>query len=632
MITMLHYPEKNKNFQVTIPAITKIVKLIVMLVFFLSCFIAKAQFTKLHDFTGAITDGNNPQGALFYDGTNLYGTTALGGANSLGVLFSISPTGSNYYNMINFGGVLAKGTKPHGAVILVGDTLYGMTQYGGTNNKGTIFKILPNGTGYDTLLNLNGAGSGTAPFGSLLYDGTYLYATPQIGGSNNSGTLIKIKLDGSGYKKLLDMKSAYSNASRPEGTLVSDGTWLYGVGYDGGLNNKGSVFKVHPDSTGYTDLHSFIGTGGSGNYLTSGVILVGNILYGIAQSGGTSGLGVMYKVDPNTMQYDTLINFRGVSNGAFPHSAPYFDGTFLYGTTFGGGIHHGNGTLFRIKPNGQGYLKLLDFDSLPNGKSPMGDLISDGTYLYGTAGQGGTNNNGTVFKYQYCTPPAVTANASAASVCAGTTVTLTGGGTMSYTWTGGVTNGVAFVPAVTTTYTVTGRDTLTGCKNTAVKTITVNALPVVNLSATSNTLCINNSPTSLTGSPSGGAYSGTGVSASSFDPSVSGVGTFTLSYNYTDINNCSGTATTVMVVNGCAGINQAAGKINSVKIYPNPINNNFTIEGQTELGLITIYNSLGEIIYKEKTTHTQQQIDISKQAAGIYFLQSQNSFIKIIKE
>jgi len=80
------------------------------------------------------------------------------------------------------------------------------------------------------------------------------------------------------------------------------------------------------------------------------------------------------------------------------------------------------------------------------------------------------------------------------------------------------------------------------------------------------------------------------------------------------------------------GINQVTGKANQVAVYPNPSSNNITIKSETELGLMTIYNSLGEIIYKEKTNSTQQQIDISKQAAGIYFLQAQNTYIKIIKE
>lgn len=69
--------------------------------------------------------------------------------------------------------------------------------------------------------------------------------------------------------------------------------------------------------------------------------------------------------------------------------------------------------------------------------------------------------------------PTVTANAAPTnSICAGDPVTLTGGGATSYTWTGGVTDGVAFNPAATNTYTVTGTDG-NGCQNTANITVTV---------------------------------------------------------------------------------------------------------------------------------------------------------------
>ena len=57
------------------------------------------------------------------------------------------------------------------------------------------------------------------------------------------------------------------------------------------------------------------------------------------------------------------------------------------------------------------------------------------------------------------------------TVCAGTAVTLSGTGASSYSWTGGVTNGTAFTPGATATYTVTG--TTNGCSNTATQTITV---------------------------------------------------------------------------------------------------------------------------------------------------------------
>jgi gliding motility-associated-like protein len=82
------------------------------------------------------------------------------------------------------------------------------------------------------------------------------------------------------------------------------------------------------------------------------------------------------------------------------------------------------------------------------------------------------------------------------AVCAGTSVTLNGAGAATYTWTGGVTNGVAFVPAATVTYTVTGT-TAAGCTATDVVTVTVNPLPVVN-AGPDQTICVGVTPVTLT--------------------------------------------------------------------------------------------------------------------------------------
>ncbi len=94
--------------------------------------------------------------------------------------------------------------------------------------------------------------------------------------------------------------------------------------------------------------------------------------------------------------------------------------------------------------------------------------------------------------------PVVTANTTANAVCSGGSVTLTGGGASTYVWSGSVTDGVAFVPASTTTYTVTGTSAL-GCTNTATVTITVIPLPTVTANSTASAVCAGGSVT-LTGS------------------------------------------------------------------------------------------------------------------------------------
>jgi len=124
------------------------------------------------------------------------------------------------------------------------------------------------------------------------------------------------------------------------------------------------------------------------------------------------------------------------------------------------------------------------------------------------------------------------------TVCAGTSVTLSGSGANTYSWNNSVTNGTAFTPASTNTYTVTGTNTTTGCTNSDQVVVTVNALPLVNANASLTSPCLGQSVT-LTG---GGAttYSwSNGVTGASQTVTPTETTTYTLTGT---ANGCSGTA------------------------------------------------------------------------------------------
>jgi hypothetical protein len=152
--------------------------------------------------------------------------------------------------------------------------------------------------------------------------------------------------------------------------------------------------------------------------------------------------------------------------------------------------------------------------------------------------------------------------ASFSPVCAESpAMTLTGespaGGTFSGT---GVSAG-SFDPAVAMagthaiTYSYTDAN---GCSSSATESITVNPTPVVSF-ASMNSLCANGMPEVLnSASPAGGTYSGSFVSAGSFDPMMAGPGVHTITYSYTDANSCSASATTTITVNAAPVVTLAA--------------------------------------------------------------------------
>jgi hypothetical protein len=90
--------------------------------------------------------------------------------------------------------------------------------------------------------------------------------------------------------------------------------------------------------------------------------------------------------------------------------------------------------------------------------------------------------------------PTLSVTASGIMICIGETTTLTVNGASSYSWnSGGITNSISVNPISTTNYTVIGTDAITGCSNSAVQTISVNALPVISISASNSIICIGES-------------------------------------------------------------------------------------------------------------------------------------------
>ena len=215
--------------------------------------------------------------------------------------------------------------------------------------------------------------------------------------------------------------------------------------------------------------------------------------------------------------------------------------------------------------------------------------------------------------------PTVGASATDSVICAGTSTTLSGSGATSYSWSGGATDNVPFTPSATTTFTVTGADA-NGCQDTDTLTITVNVLPAVTLTLPQHSLCVNNSPMGLTGeSPSGGSWSGTAVSGSSFDPAVAGIGTFTVTYSYTDTNGCAGSATDTIAVDGCTGVRTAAQR---VALYPNPASDelNIQVEGFGGSVSIELVNALGEVVRVVSSANDHLRLNLADLKAGVYII------------
>lgn len=245
---------------------------------------------------------------------------------------------------------------------------------------------------YAKILDFNNT-NGNTGYGSLISDGTYFYGLTSAGGSSGSGLLFKIKTDGTGYQKLLDF-DGINNGNMPFGSLILSEGYLYGETALGGAHFAGTIFKIKTNGTDYHKLFDFDATT-NGSVPYRGFMLEGGYFYGMTPSGGPNNLGVLFKIKKDGTGYQKLLDFDG-TNGGIPYGNLISDGTFLYGMTSLGGANN-SGLVFKLKPDGTGYQDIMDFNST-NGKTPYGSLYNDGTFLYGMTVGGGSQNLGVVFK------------------------------------------------------------------------------------------------------------------------------------------------------------------------------------------------------------------------------------------
>jgi hypothetical protein len=176
--------------------------------------------------------------------------------------------------------------------------------------------------------------------------------------------------------------------------------------------------------------------------------------------------------------------------------------------------------------------------------------------------------------------PSPTVNITATpsnTVCAGSSVTLTASGSGSFTWSGGINDGVPFVPLNTQTYTVTATNAC-GATATSSITVTVNPLPSVGANASPTTICEGGSST-LTGN--GAATYTWDPGALVGNPSVSPMITTNYTVTGTDGNGCTGTSSVTVTVNIVAA--------------PNPVTATPTaicLGGNSDLNAISAGNSI----------------------------------------
>jgi uncharacterized repeat protein (TIGR03803 family) len=259
-----------------------------------------------------------------------------------------------------------------------------------------VFKLTPRGK--KTVLYSFGSvfGDGTGPESSLILDSHgNLYGTTDTGGAADSGTVFKVTPKGT--QTVLYSFMGGSDGYLAQGGVIMDTSGnLYGTTSLGGESGLGMVFKLTPDGK-ETVLHSFTGDGDANNPAASLIMDDTENLYGTAQSGGSKGVGAVFKLTPDGRE-SVLYSFAGGNDGINPACSLIIDANGnLFGTTPAGGAN-GSGTVFKLTAAGKEKV-LYAFTGGSDGASPQYGLIMDArSSLYGTTSYGGEAQDGTVFK------------------------------------------------------------------------------------------------------------------------------------------------------------------------------------------------------------------------------------------
>lgn len=257
--------------------------------------------------------------------------------------------------------------------------------------------------------------------------------------------------------------------------------------------------------------------------------------------------------------------------------------------------------------------------------TPFTPFTQAGDYELVLALDGCTGSPNTIDVQGTVSTPQVTS----ATVCAGEPFTLVASGAAAgqqYNWYADAA-GTTVLAMDTSSYGGTGTSSTTVFVNLvqdgvcssapAQGNVTVNDLPVVSYTESVGILCFNGQAATLApGTPTGGSYSGAGVSGNTIDPAVAGPGTHAIVYSFTDEHGCTSSDTSAVVVEVCTQVAVAGGQ--GISIGPNPFCERFTLSGTLAGSWITVQDMTGRAVLHQRLTGSSNVLDGSTWPAGVY--------------
>ena len=300
-----------------------------------------SDFKILHTF--GVNDGGSFTRSLI-EGTdgNIYGTNALGGANTNGTVFKISPEG---ITKIFDNGDLTVGpiyANTDGYLYTHNTSLPGCDRL-------TLFRFKTNGEGVEKTCVRQ------RPFSS---SGPIQLSTGEMVGVSmdgvESGFMYRFKPDLGGIEVLRSFNK--ESGKVPVSILEGSNGYLYGINYSGGAYNLGGVFRVKPDGSDYKLLVQFDGKNG---WNTSTNLVQDNdgTLYGVMPTYSPSRKGFIFSLQPDGSDYKVAFDFTSPElAGISPGERILMDES---GRLYNNGTRDREVFLYAINPDGQEFQKIV---------------------------------------------------------------------------------------------------------------------------------------------------------------------------------------------------------------------------------------------------------------------------------
>jgi uncharacterized repeat protein (TIGR03803 family) len=254
---------------------------------------------------GAAPDGASPTAGLANVKGTLYGTTAAGGGTACnsglgcGTIFKIDPAGHETVLYRFLGG--SDGEFPAAGLLLLKGALYGTTFFGGDTSCsfrgcGTVYAIDPKSGSEKIVYAFKGGNrDGASPSCGLVAIKRMLYGTTSEGGKGERGTVFRVGPNG-GEHVLHFFAGGKDGADSEAGLTLVNGT-LYGTTFAGGSSNGfGTLFSITPDGT-ETVLHAFVDVNAGANP-DADLLFANGVLFGTTQKGGSADAGTVFSYTP----------------------------------------------------------------------------------------------------------------------------------------------------------------------------------------------------------------------------------------------------------------------------------------------------------------------------------------------